>query len=126
MYLHIDLGTESYFPKHLVFYENVCGCQLAHLPMVSVIVFENKTINVATKLLRIFLKYFVDIFTIIIVFKTFENKILEVIIKQGNSDSEIIICFCTKFKLSVDLIQLLKVITVLGFTSRHFHKLFVE
>ena len=66
------------------------------------------------------------IFTIIIIFKAFENKILEVIIKQGNSDSEVIICFGTKFKLSVDLIQLLKVITVLGFTSRHCHKLFVE
>ena len=66
------------------------------------------------------------IFTIIIVFKTFENKILEVIIKQGNSDCEVIICFGTKFKLPVDLIQLLKVITVLGFTSRHCHKLFVE
>ena len=126
MYIRRNFGTESYFPKLLVFYEYVCGCQLAHLPMVSVIVFENKTKNVATKLLRIFLKYFVHIFTIIIVFQTFENKKIEVIIKQGNSDSEVIICLGTKFKLSVDLIQLLKVITVLGFTLRHCHELFVE
>ena len=48
------------------------------------------------------------------------------IIKQGVSGSDIIICFDTKFKLSVDLIQLLKVITVLGFTLRHCHKLFVD
>ena len=41
------------------------------------------------------------------------------IIKQGDSNSEVIICFGTKFKLSVDLIQLLKVITVLGFTLCH-------
>ena len=33
-------------------------------------------------------------------------------IKQG----EVVICFGTKFKLTVDLIQLLKVIMVLGFT----------
>ena len=45
------------------------------------------------------------------------------IIKQGDSDSEVIICFGTKYKLSVDLIQLLKVKTVLGFTLRHCHKL---
>ena len=32
-------------------------------------------------------------------------------IRQGDSGSEVIICFGTKFKLSVDLIQLLKVIT---------------
>ena len=38
------------------------------------------------------------------------------IIKQGDSNSEVIIWFVTKSKLSVDLIQLLKVITVLGFT----------
>ena len=38
------------------------------------------------------------------------------IIKQGDSNSEVIICFATKFKLSEDLIQLLKVITVLGIT----------
>ena len=31
------------------------------------------------------------------------------IIKQGDSDSEVIICFGTKFQLSVDLMQLLKV-----------------
>ena len=37
------------------------------------------------------------------------------IIKQGDSHSEVITWFGTKFKLS-DLIQLLKVITVLGFT----------
>ena len=48
-----------------------------------------------------------------------------VIIKQGDSGSEFIIYFGTKFKLSVDL-QLLKVMTVLGFTSNHCHKLFVE
>ena len=29
--------------------------------------------------------------------------------------------FCTKFKLSIDLIQLLKVITVLRFTLRQCH-----
>ena len=46
-------------------------------------------------------------------------------IRQGYFDSEVIICFGT-FKLSVDLIQLLKVITVLGFTLSHCHKLFVE
>ena len=42
------------------------------------------------------------------------------IIKQGDSDSEVIICFGAKFKLSVDLIQLglLKVIVVSGFTLR--------
>ena len=40
------------------------------------------------------------------------------IIKQGDSDSVVIICFGTKFKLSVDLKQLLRVITGLGFTSR--------
>ena len=34
--------------------------------------------------------------------------------------------FDTKFKLSVDLIQLLKVITVLGFTLRHCQKWFEE
>ena len=38
------------------------------------------------------------------------------IIKQGDSDSA----------LSVDLIQLLKVIMVWGFTLRHWHTLFVE
>ena len=48
------------------------------------------------------------------------------IIKQGDSNSEVIMCFGTKFKFSVDLIQLLKVIMVLGFTLRHWHKLFVE
>ena len=41
--------------------------------------------------------------------------------KQGGSNSEVIICFGTKFKLSVELIQLLKVVTVLGFTLRHCH-----
>ena len=43
------------------------------------------------------------------------------IIKQGDSDSvcEVIICFVTQFKLSVDLKQLLRVITILGFTLRH-------
>ena len=45
------------------------------------------------------------------------------IIKQGDSDSEVIICFGTKYKLSVDLIQLLNVKMVLGFTLRHCHKL---
>ena len=39
-------------------------------------------------------------------------------IKQGDSESEFIICFGT-FKLSVALKQLLKVITVLGLTFRH-------
>ena len=34
--------------------------------------------------------------------------------------------FGTKFKLSVDLIQLLKVIALLGCTLRHCHKLFVD
>ena len=36
------------------------------------------------------------------------------IIKQGDCDSDVILCFGTKFKLSVhvDLIQLLKVLTV--------------
>ena len=47
------------------------------------------------------------------------------IIKQGDSDSEVIICFVTKFKLSVDLIQLMKAITVFGFTLHHCHKLLV-
>ena len=37
-----------------------------------------------------------------------------VITKQGDSDSEVIICFGTKFKLSVDLIQLLKMHLGLG------------
>ena len=37
-------------------------------------------------------------------------------INQGDSDSVAIICFGTKFKLSVEHIQLLKLITVLGFT----------
>ena len=46
------------------------------------------------------------------------------IIKQGDSGSEVIICFGTKFKS--DLIQLLKIITVFGFTLRHCHKLFGE
>ena len=36
-------------------------------------------------------------------------------VKQGDSDSEVI-CFVPKFKLSVDLIQLLKCIMLLGFT----------
>ena len=44
------------------------------------------------------------------------------IIKQGDSDSEVIICFGTKFKLAVDL----KVKTAWGFTLHHCHKLFVE
>ena len=48
------------------------------------------------------------------------------IIKQGDSNSEAIICFGTKFKLSVDFIQSLCVITGLGFTLSHCHKLFVE
>ena len=48
------------------------------------------------------------------------------IIKQGDFDREVINCFGTKFKLSVDLIQLLEVITVWGFTLRYCHKLFVE
>ena len=30
--------------------------------------------------------------------------------------------FCTKFKLSADRIQILKVITGLGFTLHHWHK----
>ena len=47
-------------------------------------------------------------------------------IKQGDSDSEVILCFGTYFKLSVELIQLCKLITVLGFTLRHCHELFVE
>ena len=47
------------------------------------------------------------------------------IIKQGDSDSDII-CFGTNVKLSVDLIQLLKAIMVWGFTLHHCHKLFVE
>ena len=34
--------------------------------------------------------------------------------------------FCTKFKLSADGIQVLKVIMGLGFTLHHCHKLFVE
>ena len=34
--------------------------------------------------------------------------------------------FCTKFKLSADHIQLLKVIRDFGFTLGHWHKLFVE
>ena len=34
--------------------------------------------------------------------------------------------FCTKFKLSANRIQLLKVITGFGFTIRHWHKVFVE
>ena len=46
-------------------------------------------------------------------------------IKQEDSDSEVIICFGTKFKFSIDPIQLLKVITVLAFTLRHSHKLFM-
>ena len=40
-------------------------------------------------------------------------------LKQGDSASEVIICFVTKFNLSVDLIQLLKVITVRGFTLNY-------
>ena len=40
---------------------------------------------------------------------------------QGESESEVILCFGTKFKLSIDLIQLLKVITVLQFTLRQCH-----
>ena len=39
------------------------------------------------------------------------------IIEQKDPDSDVIInMFCTNFKLSVDFVQLLKVITVLGFT----------
>ena len=40
------------------------------------------------------------------------TMITKSIIKQGDSDSEVKLCSGTKFKLSVDLIQLLKVITV--------------
>ena len=55
------------------------------------------------------------------------NKEHRTIIKQGDSCSEVIICFDTKLKLSVGLIQLLKVnITILGFTLRHYHKLFMD
>ena len=50
---------------------------------------------------------------------------LSTIIKQGDSDSEVILCFGTKFKLLVDL-KLLKVITVVGFTLRHRYKRLVE
>ena len=53
-------------------------------------------------------------------------NIINTIMKQGDSDSEAIICFGTKFKLSVDLIKLLKSITVLGFTLHYCHKLFAE
>ena len=34
--------------------------------------------------------------------------------------------FCVKFKLSADHIQVLEFITGVGFTLRHWHKLFVE
>ena len=36
------------------------------------------------------------------------------IIKQGDSDNEVIVCFDTKFMLSVDLILLLKFIMSFG------------
>ena len=52
--------------------------------------------------------------------------VLSIILKKGDFNNDVIICFGTNFKLSVDLIQLLKVIMVLGFTLRHCHKLFVE
>ena len=52
-------------------------------------------------------------------------SMVHIIIKQEHSNSEVIIRFGT-FMLSVDLIQLLKVITASGFTLRHCHKLFVE
>ena len=45
--------------------------------------------------------------------------------KQVELDNEVI-CFGNKFKLSVDLIQLFKEITVWGFTLHHCHKLFLE
>ena len=47
-------------------------------------------------------------------------------IKQGDSDSEVTICFGTKFKILVDLMQLFKVITVWRLSLRHCHKVFVE
>ena len=34
--------------------------------------------------------------------------------------------FCTKFTLSADGIQVLNVITCLGFTLSHWHKMFVD
>ena len=45
------------------------------------------------------------------------------LIYQGDSDSDVILYFGIKFKLSVhvDLIQLLKVLTVWGLTLRHCH-----
>ena len=46
---------------------------------------------------------------------------MDIMIKQGDADSEVIICFGIKFKLSVDLIQLLKFIMDLGFILRHCH-----
>ena len=51
---------------------------------------------------------------------------LSCIIKQGDSDSEVILCFGTKFKVLTDLIQLLKVKTALVFTLRPCHELIVE
>ena len=45
--------------------------------------------------------------------------------KQGELDNEGI-CFGNKFKLSVDLIQLFKEITVWGFILHHCHKLFLD
>ena len=45
---------------------------------------------------------------------------------KGDSDNEVKIYFDCRFKLSVNLIQLFKVITVWRFTLRYCHKLFVE
>ena len=59
-------------------------------------------------------------------YSLFSKFICIVKLKQGDSGSEAMICFGTKFQLSVDLIQLLKIITVLGFILRQCHKLFVK
>ena len=42
-------------------------------------------------------------------------------IKQGDSDLEVMICFSTKFKLSVDL-----TVIDLGYALSHCHKRFVQ
>ena len=45
--------------------------------------------------------------------------------KQGNSNSEVIICFILNLSYQ-KILQLLKVITVLGFTLRHCYKRFLK
>ena len=51
------------------------------------------------------------------------NMYYKSLIEQGDSDSEVIICFVSN---SVDLLQLLKFITGWGFSLRHCHKPFVD